>query len=240
MARMIGGPSKYLKDESFWSRYESVTWVGGMILSYCVYLLVHQSLKSQIYLDLLIGVSMLGVYRLIDRKAWKWLYRAWNFEQGADGEARVAKELQKLPDTYTVIQDVKLPSTKTNIDFVVLGPNGIWAVEVKSHRGKIAYNGNILLKNGYPFEKDILSQARAETKALTDYLQSHIDRNLYANGILVFSNPKTTMHFGEAPVREIAVIGILWFNRHILEQVNLETLTEEAITNVTNLLLSPC
>ncbi len=46
-----------------------------------------------------------------------------------------------------------------NIDRVVIGPPGIFAVETKAHGGVITYDGRQLLHDGRPLEKDFLRQA---------------------------------------------------------------------------------
>ena len=64
---------------------------------------------------------------------------------GAEGEERVARELSKLPDTYTVINDYRLEFSRPiydrnnddriysiQIDHVVVGPTGLYLVETKN------------------------------------------------------------------------------------------------------------
>ncbi|HHT9139002.1 MAG TPA: nuclease-related domain-containing protein [Candidatus Wunengus sp. YC60] len=152
-----------------------------------------------------------------------------------DGEALVAEELKKLPDEYVVIQDVKIPNTKTNIDFVVLGTNGIFAIEVKSHEGNITYNGQELLRNGYSLKKNFLWQVRFEATSLTEYLHANVDRNLYANALLVFSSFKAKLRFGESPVTGVVIIGRAWLIKHITSHVAQQTLKSEYIEQIVSL-----
>lgn len=57
---------------------------------------------------------------------------------GAEGEEKIAEWLGHLDDSYFVIHDVVLPGmVKENIDHVVLGPNGIFVLETKNHKGYI-------------------------------------------------------------------------------------------------------
>jgi hypothetical protein len=58
---------------------------------------------------------------------------------GLRGEDRVARELRRLPDDYVVLTDLVLstPAGTREIDHLVLGPSGIYVVEVKRWGGVI-------------------------------------------------------------------------------------------------------
>ena len=57
-----------------------------------------------------------------------------SFVLGWFGEKRIGNILSKLPDMYHVFYDVKLHERKGNIDYVVIGPPGIFTIEVKYYR----------------------------------------------------------------------------------------------------------
>ena len=206
-----------------------------MFLAYVVYLIVNYVYRSDKYIPTILAITMLFVYKVFNKQAWKFLYTASNFRQGLDGEALVAEELKKLPDEYIVIQDVKIPNMKSNIDFVVLSANGIFALEVKSHEGNITYNGKELLRNGYALEKNFLWQVRSEATSLTEYLQANIDRNLYVNALLVFSSSKAKMRFGESPVVGVVIIGRAWLMKHITSRATPNSLKPEHIEQIARL-----
>ncbi|HEX2054138.1 MAG TPA: nuclease-related domain-containing protein [Actinomycetota bacterium] len=50
---------------------------------------------------------------------------------GAEGERRTARDLERLPPTYEVLHDLRIPGTKANIDHLVIGPSGVFTVETK-------------------------------------------------------------------------------------------------------------
>lgn len=234
---MIGGPSKYLRDQKNWFKWTSVDWMLGMFFAYSVYLIVNFFFKANTYMPTVLAIIMLFIYKTFNKQAWKSLYKALNYRQGMDGEATVYEELKKLPEDYVVIQDVKIPNEKTNIDFVVLGANGIWAIEVKSHKGEITYDGKQLLRNGYRLEKNFLWQARAESKALTEYLQANVDRSLYANPILVFSSPNTFVKLGRVPIEGIMVINVNWLIEQITKNISPINVSKDYIKQVVNHLI---
>ncbi len=236
MAKFIGGTSKYLIQQKFYYM------LGGYLLMICLvvallwYWVFILHFVHNIWVILTATIVFLIVYKVITYFVNDGMKHEFAFGYGITGEAKVAEELNRLPASYTVIQDVKLSDTKTNIDFVVLGPNGIWAVEVKSHKGNITYDGSRLLRYGRPLEKNFIGQSRLEATALTDYLQSHIDRHIYVDSLLVFSSPKATMRFGEHPIQDVVIIGASWLNRHILEHQSQIKFTPQDIDQIARVL----
>jgi hypothetical protein len=70
-----------------------------------------------------------------------------NYNSGAQGEHAVAKELQRFPNSFHVLHDLK--TDYGNLDHVVIGPTGVYVLDAKNHRGVITTDdkGN-LLQNG--------------------------------------------------------------------------------------------
>lgn len=229
---MIGGSSKYLREKKSWNKWLSIDWMLGLFLAYVVYLIINYFYRSDKYVPAILGIVMVFVFKALTKQAWKYLHIAEHFRQGLDGEEVTAQELQKLPDEYTVIRDVHIPGMKTNIDFVVLGANGLFAIEVKSHRGEITYDGRQLRRNGYPLEKDFLRQSRTEATALTEYLQANVDRNLYANPILVFSDQKARLKFGRTPLHGVVVIRVDWLREQIMKNISPTRVSEKFIDQI--------
>jgi hypothetical protein len=65
--------------------------------------------------------------------------------KGAAGEDRVEGVLSRLPESYSVFNQIKLPchSSSTGFleaDFVVVGPNGVFIVENKDYTGRVVGN----------------------------------------------------------------------------------------------------
>ncbi len=61
---------------------------------------------------------------------------------GVEGEARALETLSKLPDDHTIfnqvhIPDPAIPNGRRELDFVVVGPQGVTVVEVKNTPGLI-------------------------------------------------------------------------------------------------------
>lgn len=59
--------------------------------------------------------------------------RAVGYRKGVKGEMEVFKRLRSLPRSYHVFPDVDL--IRGDVDFVVVGPTGVFAIEVKHWKG---------------------------------------------------------------------------------------------------------
>ncbi|MBM3464456.1 MAG: hypothetical protein FJX76_20360 [Armatimonadetes bacterium] len=87
------------------------------------------------------------------------LDRTWG--AGARGEERVGRCLADLESRgWAVFHDVEVEGW--NIDHVAVGPTGVFTIETKSHAGRISFDGQKLLRNNRPLEKDFLKQAKGE------------------------------------------------------------------------------
>jgi len=159
--------------------------------------------------------------------------RGDKFMKGNQGENDCQKVLERLPGTYTVFRDV-LIDQHGNIDYVVVGPNGVFATEVKNHRGKIDFDGHHLTINGRPFpEKDVLGQATGEAVRLSKFLESAMGHRVYVNAILVFTNNKVTMGVGCEPVSNVLVLRADFLNQAIVaHKGSLDTAQIEIVTKL--------
>ena len=105
--------------------------IGGMILA--AFLLV---------LFWLLGKYTLQRMDQLEKQRGNWL-------QGARGEKSVGFLLSKLPDAFSVINDISTGSG--NLDHVVVGPTGVFVIETKNCRGVVdADNNGELTWNGKP------------------------------------------------------------------------------------------
>jgi hypothetical protein len=59
--------------------------------------------------------------------------------RGARGEERVAKVLAKhLSDDVVVLHDRRIPGSRANIDHIAVAPSGVWVIDSKRYKGKVA------------------------------------------------------------------------------------------------------
>lgn len=70
---------------------------------------------------------------------------AWR--RGAIGEEQTGEALAKLPSTFVVLHDRRIPGSRANIDHIVIGPPGVFVVETKRYSGKLTVRG---MKSSWP------------------------------------------------------------------------------------------
>lgn len=95
------------------------------------------------------------------------------FFKGARGEESVAVLLATLPRGYHVFHDFDCGASGA-IDHVVVGPNGLFAVETKCWSGRVTYEGSGLRVNGVEPSRPPLRQARSSAQALTRFLSERL------------------------------------------------------------------
>ena len=139
------------------------------VISYGIFLFSFHFLQpaSNIF-----GFILIAIYLILNKPINREIRLKWDYAYGLLGEQSVQKILEVLPNSYKVISNVVLPGKSSNIDFVVIGPNVVLAIEVKSHAGRISYDGQQLLRYGRKLEKDFLRQTNREASDLYNYLKS--------------------------------------------------------------------
>ena len=61
--------------------------------------------------------------------------RAW--EQGAEGEELLARNLEQLCPGVQLLHDRRIPRSVANIDHIALAPSGVYVIDAKRYRGRI-------------------------------------------------------------------------------------------------------
>ncbi len=200
MAKFYGGQSQYLISEerkariSFWLSFLFFLWGAIGYFLFCFS-------ENDNFLLFFAAVFFIGLAGAVSWFAGKAAWRVYSFKRGRIGEYEVSRVLRKLSDKYYVFWDVKLPQLISNIDFVVAGPTGVFAIEVKHCAGSVEFNGEVLTRNGQPFKKDILKQAERGAAKLAEYLGIG-----FARPILVFSHNYTKLRFGLKPQKRVLVV----------------------------------
>jgi hypothetical protein len=85
----------------------------------------------------------------------------------------VAVLLAALPRGYHVFHDFDCGAPGA-IDHVVVGPNGLFAVETKCWSGRVTYEDSGLRVNGVEPSRPPLRQARSSAQALTRFLSERL------------------------------------------------------------------
>jgi hypothetical protein len=196
MARFYGSKSEYLTHQEQRHRKTVSSWIFFVILAVgltfyiCIKALDLSDPTASAMISLVAaGIAGLSAYRLTSSKMERAEKVANQFHKGRKGEYSIYDKLLPLGENFFVFEDVRMPRMG-NIDFIVLGPTGIYTLEVKSHQGRIGYRNGQLTRDGYLFEKDIMRQARGEAAAVSQYLEEKFNHNYFVKAVLVFSNPQ--------------------------------------------------
>ncbi len=120
------------------------------------------------------------------------------YKIGLKGEDALRGHLREiLTDEHTVLYNV--PVEKGDIDCIIIGPDGIYAIEAKNHKGVITYADNTWRqvkkgRNGYYAGsiKNPSGQLVNSIKWLKGYLARYNIRT-WINGLVVFTNPDAVL-----------------------------------------------
>lgn len=122
-----------------------------------------------------------------------------SWKKGAKGENLVAKSLNTLPKDYFVFNDVNLPDGRGNIDHVVVGPKGIFAIETKNLSGSFIVEDDIWYYHRGTRATKSKSQPGKQIKRNAMILSNHLKANgintsdLWINSIVAFYNPNLSI-----------------------------------------------
>jgi hypothetical protein len=203
--RLLRGPGESLRrkltklDESL----DTLLAAGcllPLLLSGGTVFLINSIFPSSPWLKLMAAALALGLpATYLVKRVLALLDRRRNTALGYFGELAVAEALDPLKATgHRVFHDVPGdgPAGKSfNLDHVVIGPAGVFAIETKTRRKgrartgfmahEIIYDGRTL---SYPWGEDTfgLDQARRQSEWLAGFLQQQLGRTVPVSALLVF------------------------------------------------------
>lgn len=111
-----------------------------------------------------VAARLLGVHT--DERAWR---------EGAKGEERLARRLTKLSvSEWLVSHDISLGSSGWNVDHLLIGTRGIFAINTKNLSGKVTITSRGIRVNG--FSQPYFHVARSEAKNVGARLSEAVGR----------------------------------------------------------------
>lgn len=169
---------------------------------------------------------VLGVFSLASGFGlgyYEWAYRRRSgargkLQAGLRGQHLLAKLLAPLSDSYYLINNLKLPGRADDVDHMVIGPNGIFALEAKHHRGRIFwrdgqwYQSKISHRGRLQPEEPIRDPTQ-QLKRNVDYLRSCINRTdptlsrrtrLWIEGAVVFTHPAVSLDLPQEVLSQLS------------------------------------
>ncbi len=207
MSKIYGRKSEYLvTKEKKHTKRSYILGLGVFILLILDIIFLFNKKYLVEFLAFIISVVLLVLIYTIGSRIKKEQRISGNFYYGSKAESFILYKLSKLSNEYLVFQDVKFPGKRENIDFVVLGPTGIFTIEVKSHRGKIDFDGKKLVKLKFPLHRDFLKQALSEALLLHDYIKDKSGEYIFVQSVLVFSSQHAKLNFNPGLVNNVCIL----------------------------------
>jgi len=167
---------------------------AGLLVALAIIVLELVSQKTPaLWLWPLVAMLLLPLFWLSDRFVELW-QEEQNFRRGQLGESEVARLLRLgLGSDWTLFRNVKLPGSKVDIDMVLLGPPGVFALEVK------AYTGNYRYAKQHFYRRSMMTwrrmqhnpgkQARAAAGVLHTYIVDTLAEDVWVEPRLVWVGP---------------------------------------------------
>lgn len=165
---------------------------------------------------------LLVALALISGLGWGYFWRCYQngrrrrgqLQAGLAGQRLLPQVLSGLDDRYYLLNNLKLPGRADDVDHMIVGPNGIFALEVKHHRGRIFWRDGAwyqakVSRRGHLQPEASFRDPTQQLKRNVDYLRTCInytDRNLsrrtglWIEGVVVFTHPAVTLDLPEGVV----------------------------------------
>ena len=116
-----------------------------------------------------------------------------NFAKGARGEELAARALAALPEEWTVLHGVPRRGGAAlrgggDVDHVLVGPPGVFAVETKNWAGPVRISGADVLVGDVPVRRSPVVQVRREAAELARDLRPSVPgRGVTVRGVVCFA-----------------------------------------------------
>ena len=118
------------------------------------------------------------------------------YRKGAAGEVLVDYILEDFPPEYGVIYGVVTPFG--DIDHIVIGPTGVYAIDTKNWRGVVTADGKgELLLNGKPTDKPAIRNLIRAIMTIKDEIKFHSTFSPYIYALLVFPAARVEAKWGQ-------------------------------------------
>lgn len=159
----------------------------------------------------------------LDRRLQKQISTA---RRGQEGEDRVLEViLQALDGEWKVFRNLRVPGfKKSDVDLVLVGPPGVWALEVKNLEGEYRNVGDTWqYRHGKAWRASKVHasrEARAHASHLAGFLKAD-GLNVFANPVVVWANPDAALAVDNPSVAVWTLerlpdeLGNIWYSKQM-------------------------
>jgi hypothetical protein len=205
MAKIIGEAARYTTDQSIrvFQRMLVTTMLviavlgvfGGAFFSISV-LQWDRTSWGFLAMGLMGVVGALYVCQFQSERIDRYERERMNWRKGTLGEHSVLAILESLSDRYFVLNDVR--TANGNLDHIVVGPTGLFAIETKNWRGSVTVNEQgKLLTNGVLASQPCIRKLLGRGMSVLDQVRVLAGRdNIYVRSVMVFPKAWVNAPFG--------------------------------------------
>lgn len=228
---------RYLKNKSTLNKAKIVILIGTIVLGIYFFITMQNKAITGISLAIIILIFYIALKyfqkwdKELDQEKGK-NYHTWG--QGAGAELSVLTALETLPPEYKTIPDFN--TKHGNIDFIIIGPKGIFTIEVKASKGIISLQNNQVLINGKAPEEDYIKQTIAEKVWLINALSQKFQKQYLVTSLLEFTKGNIDKASIHGPIHGVWIGGYKFHNYLIDKSIN--SLTPEEINTIYTFLLN--
>lgn len=188
------------------------------LISYFLYSAIKIPLNPLIIVSLLIVfiIAFKFMYSFLKQNRSDVVRNDKTWGKGLEAEETVGKSLSALPADYKVIEDVD--TGKGNIDYVVVGPTGLFAIEVKATKGMVSFVDEQLMIDGRNAYGNYVAQTEAEKYWLSNTLKQNLNIDYKITGLLLFPFGKIDKVTINGPIKADIWIGEGNFHRYLIDK----------------------
>ncbi len=222
--RTLKGSGNHLRNETLKNAARAT--VCMLLLGVAIVFLVYRLLNSSFGL-FEEAVALLGIAPLVGFFFYRRRYRI--YRGGWEGEKQVAKLLRStLSDDYFLVNGLRLRGRGGDVDHVVFGPNGVFALETKNWSGNVSAYGDSWQREGKHVKASPSLQAKSNALAIRKML-SATERDLHVEAVVVFTNRHTDLHVTGASCR---ILKLNQLGKYIMERNSATFMTRPQVEQV--------
>ena len=201
MAKVLGETARYVTKQSI-KKYQwqfLTIFLAAYFFALVLGFFLGFDFNKHPYLQIAILIFFLGIAviarSLINRVIDNLEKKRIDFRKGATGEALVGYILAGFPDAYRIIPGVE--TSFGDIDHVVVGPTGVYAVDTKNWRGIVTADGEgELLLNGRPTKKPAIGNLTRSIMTTKKKIKVRSALDPYVRGVLAFPSARVEAKWG--------------------------------------------
>lgn len=188
------------------------------LISYFLYTLIKIPLTPLVTVSLAVifFVAFRFIYSFLKQNRSDVAKNDKTWGKGLEAEDTVGKSLLALPPEYKIIEDFN--TGKGNIDVIVIGPTGLFVIEVKAIKGMVSYTDRQLMIDGRNAYGNYVAQTEAERFWLSNTLKQYLNIDYKITGLLLFPFGKIDKATINGPIKDSIWIGEGNFHRYLIDK----------------------